>query len=111
MKKSPIYQFVFRVMVVFALTAALFLSVGSLSSAQDETIGTLENPIKIVFDSTEDPQVIIEVGGIVVNYLEQETGLSFELNVSPSTAATVEDMCASPDDSMSFLHSYSYVFI
>ncbi len=53
--------------------------------------------------------MIIEVGGIVVNYLEQGTGLSFELNVSPSTAATVEDMCASPDDSMGFLHSYSYV--
>ncbi|MFC2026261.1 PhnD/SsuA/transferrin family substrate-binding protein [Chloroflexota bacterium] len=109
MKTSPVYQFVFRVLAVFALTAGLFLGTEGGSSAQDETIGTPEHPIKILFTPYVDAQVILDGGEVMVNYLQQVTGLIFEINVPLSDAATVEEMCASPDDSMGFLPGFSYV--
>jgi phosphonate transport system substrate-binding protein len=41
--------------------------------------------------------------------LNEATGLNFEVNVPTSYAATVEAMCASPDDTMGFIPALGYV--
>jgi len=108
MKTSPVFQFVFRVLAVFSLTASLFLGTESGASAQGE-IGSPEHPIKILFMPSVETQVILDGGQIMTNYLNQGTDLSFEVIVPSSFAATVEELCASPDDSMGFLPGFGYV--
>jgi ABC-type phosphate/phosphonate transport system substrate-binding protein len=65
-----------------------------------EEIGSPEHPIKVLFVPSVDAQVIVSGGEIMAQALNEATGLTFEVVVPTSYAATIEEMCASPNDTM-----------
>jgi phosphonate transport system substrate-binding protein len=80
--------------------------------AGDETaseIGTEAHPIKVLFVPSVDAQVIVSGGEIMAEALNEATGLHFTVSVPTSYAATIEEMCASPTDSMGFIPGLGYV--
>jgi phosphonate transport system substrate-binding protein len=80
------------------------------AEAMLKEIGTEAHPIKVLFVPSVDAQVIVAGGEIMADALEKATGLKFEVSVPTSYAATIEEMCASPTDSMGFIPGLGYVF-
>src|SRR5688500_1948462 len=78
------------------------------AGATDE-IGTEAHPIKVLFVPSVDAQVIVSGGEIMAQALNEATGLHFTVSVPTSYAATIEEMCASPTDSMGFIPGLGYV--
>lgn len=72
------------------------------------TIGTPENPIKVLFVPSVDANIIVTGGEVMAEALNQATGLNFEVLVPTSYAATIEEMCASPDNTMAFIPGLGY---
>ncbi len=72
-------------------------------------VGSSDNPIKVLFVPSVDSQVIVSGGDIMAQALNQATGLNFEVTVPTSYAATIEEMCASPDNTMGFIPGLGYV--
>ncbi len=72
-------------------------------------IGSEENPIKVLFVPSVDAQVIVSGGELMADALNEATGLNFEVSVPTSYAATIEEMCASPENSMGFIPGLGYV--
>jgi len=52
---------------------------------------------------------IVAGGELLAQVLNEATGLFFEVSVPTSYAATVEEMCASPDKTMGFIPAQAYV--
>jgi phosphate/phosphite/phosphonate ABC transporter binding protein len=77
--------------------------------AYAEVIGSEEHPIKVLFVPSVDAQVIVSGGEIMAEALHEATGLFFEVSVPTSYAATIEEMCASPEDTMGFIPGLGYV--
>ena len=75
--------------------------------AQD--LGSEDNPIQVFFVPSAEAQVIVTGGDVMAQALETATGLHFEVTVPTSYAATVEAMCAAPDESMGFIPAAGYV--
>jgi len=71
-------------------------------------IGTAEHPIKVLFVPSVDANVIVTGGGVMADALKEATGLEFEVSVPTSYAATIEEMCASPTDTMAFIPGLGY---
>lgn len=71
-------------------------------------IGSPEHPIKVLFVPSVDAQVIVTGGEVLANALNEATGLTFEVVVPTSYAATIEEMCASPADTMGFIPGLGY---
>ena len=72
-------------------------------------IGTEAHPIKVLFVPSVDTTVIVTGGEIMADALNAATGLFFEVSVPTSYAATIEEMCASPDDTIGFIPALGYV--
>jgi len=72
------------------------------------SIGSPEHPIKVLFVPSTDVNVIATGGDILVAALIETTGLTFEVVVPTSYAATIEEMCASPTDTMAFIPGLGY---
>ncbi len=72
-------------------------------------IGTADSPIKVLFVPSVDAQVIVSGGEFMAQALNEATGLTFEVSVPTSYAATIEEMCASPTNSMGFIPGLGYV--
>jgi phosphonate transport system substrate-binding protein len=72
-------------------------------------IGSADHPIKVFFVPSVDAQIIVSGGEIMAGALNEATGLNFEVSVPTSYAATIEEMCASPADSMGFIPGLGYV--
>ena len=72
------------------------------------TIGTPEHPIKVLFVPSVDANIITTGGEVMAAALNQATGLTFEVVVPTSYAATIEEMCASPTDTMAFIPGLGY---
>ncbi|MFC1960285.1 phosphate/phosphite/phosphonate ABC transporter substrate-binding protein [Chloroflexota bacterium] len=77
-------------------------------SAQGD-LGSEDNPIQVYFVPSAEAQVIVEGGEIMADALSAATGMSYEVFVPTSYAATIEAMCASPDNSMGFIPAAGYV--
>jgi phosphonate transport system substrate-binding protein len=77
--------------------------------AYAEKVGTEEQPIKVLFVPSVDAQVIVSGGEAMAQALQDATGLFFEVSVPTSYAATIEEMCASPSDTMGFIPGLGYV--
>ena len=71
-------------------------------------IGTPEHPIKVLFVPSVDANMIVSGGEVMAQALNEATGLTFEVVVPTSYAATVEEMCASPSDTMAFIPGLGY---
>ncbi len=78
------------------------------TEAMDE-IGSEAHPIQVLFVPSVSADEIIAGGEILAETLEAETGLHFEVSVPTSYAAVIEEMCASPDDTMGFIPAQAYV--
>jgi alpha-glucoside transport system substrate-binding protein len=71
-------------------------------------LGSETNPIQVLFVPSVDANIIVTGGEIMADALSAATGLSFEVSVPTSYAATIEEMCASPDKSMGFIPGLGY---
>jgi len=72
-------------------------------------VGTEENPIQVLFVPSVAAEDIIAGGDLLAAALNEATGLFFEVSVPTSYAATVEAMCASPDNTIGFIPAHAYV--
>ncbi len=72
-------------------------------------IGSVDHPIKVLFVPSVDAQAIVSGGEIMASALKEATGYEFVVSVPTSYAATVEEMCASPTDTIGFIPSLGYV--
>jgi phosphonate transport system substrate-binding protein len=79
------------------------------TAAPEPELGTEENPIRVLFVPSVDAQVITTGGEIMAQALNEATGLVFEVAIPTSYAATAEEMCASPDNTMGFIPGLLYV--
>lgn len=72
-------------------------------------VGTEENPIQVLFVPSVSAEEIVAGGELLATQLNEATGLFFEVSVPTSYAATVEAMCASPDNTMGFIPAQGYI--
>ena len=78
------------------------------TEAPTSDLGTPEHPIKVLFVPSVDANQITTGGEVMAQALNEATGLTFEVVVPTSYAATVEEMCASPSDTMAFIPGLGY---
>jgi len=77
--------------------------------AADAEPGETENkPIKILFVPSDDVDFMIAKSDLIEQALHDATGLYFEVSVPTSYAATIEEMCASPKDTIGFIPAKGY---
>jgi phosphonate transport system substrate-binding protein len=72
-------------------------------------LGSAEKPINVLFVPSVDAGVIVSGGEVMAEALNQATGLTFKVDVPTSYAATIEAMCASPEDTIGFIPALGYV--
>jgi phosphonate transport system substrate-binding protein len=71
-------------------------------------LGSTENPIQVLFVPSVDVDFMIASGDLIEQGLQDATGLNFEVSVPTSYAATIEEMCASPTDTIGFIPAMGY---
>lgn len=76
---------------------------------EEAPLGSEERPIKVLFVPSVDVDTIVSGGEILAQALQDATGLVYEVSVPTSYAATIEEMCASPDDTVGFIPAQGYV--
>jgi phosphonate transport system substrate-binding protein len=79
------------------------------TTAGEAELGSPERPIQVLFVPSVDAQVIVAGGEIMDQALTDATGLEFEVSVPTSYAATIEEMCANPSDTIGFIPAFGYV--
>jgi phosphate/phosphite/phosphonate ABC transporter binding protein len=88
---------------------ALFGDLGSGAYEEEAAdLGTEENPIKVLFVPSVNVDFMIESGDAIEQFLNEATGLYYEVSVPTSYAATLEEMCASPTDTIGFIPAMGY---
>jgi len=85
------------------------LAMGMPSVLGQGELGSEDNPIQVYFVPSAEAQTLIEGGEVLAEALTEATGLSFEVAVPTSYAATIEAMCADPEKSMGFIPAAGYV--
>jgi phosphate/phosphite/phosphonate ABC transporter binding protein len=73
-----------------------------------KALGTVDNPINVLFVPSVDANVITSGGEIMAKALKEATGLEFKVSVPTSYAATIEEICASPGNTMAFIPAQGY---
>jgi phosphonate transport system substrate-binding protein len=76
---------------------------------EEAALGSEERPIKVLFVPSVEADTIVAGGEVMAAALEEATGLHFEVSVPTSYAATIEEMCASPDDTIGFIPAQGYI--
>lgn len=79
------------------------------TAVPEPEIGSPEHPIKVLFVPSVDVDFIISSGELIEQALNEATGLTFKVSVPTSYAATIEEMCASPTDTIGFIPAMGYV--
>ncbi len=95
--------------VIVEVTRVVTETVVETVSGDQAPLGSPERPIKVLFVPSVDVDAIITGGEVLTQALEDATGLSFVVSVPTSYAATIEEMCASPDDTIGFIPAQGYV--
>lgn len=80
----------------------------TVATEEPEQIGTADHPIKVLFVPSVDVDFMIESGDLIGQALSDATGMVFEVSVPTSYAATIEEMCASPTDTIGFIPAMGY---
>lgn len=78
------------------------------TAVPEPAVGSAEHPIKVLFVPSVDANIIVTGGQVMADALNQATGLTFEVTVPTSYAATIEEICASPTDTMAFIPGLGY---
>lgn len=76
---------------------------------EEAPLGSEENPIKVLFVPSQEVDALIAGGDTLASELQAATGYYYEVSVPNSYAATIEAMCASPDDTIGFIPALGYV--
>jgi phosphonate transport system substrate-binding protein len=71
-------------------------------------LGDEEYPIKVLFVPSVDVDFMIAGGDLIEQALFDATGLHFDVSVPTSYAATIEEMCASTEDTIGFIPAMGY---
>jgi phosphonate transport system substrate-binding protein len=71
-------------------------------------LGSEGHPIKMLFVPSVNVDFMIASGDAIEAALNEATGLFFEVSVPTSYAATIEEMCASPTDTIGFIPAMGY---
>lgn len=79
------------------------------TKTSEPAVGSKEHPIKVLFVPSTDANVIVSGGKIMADALNKATGLEYQVSVPTSYAATIEEMCASPTDTIGFIPGLGYV--
>lgn len=74
----------------------------------EPVLGSEEMPIKVLFVPSVDTDFMISSGELIEQGLHDATGLYFEVSVPTSYATTIEEMCASPTDTIGFIPAMGY---
>lgn len=80
------------------------------TATPEPAIGSAEHPIKVLFVPSVEAATIVAGGEKMAAALKEATGLEFVVSVPSSYPATIEEMCASPTDTMGFIPALGYVF-
>ena len=72
-------------------------------------VGSPENPIKVLFVPSAEAAIIVTGGELMASALNEATGLTYEVIVPTDYSATIEEMCASPENTMGFIPGAAYV--
>jgi phosphonate transport system substrate-binding protein len=102
-KVRPLY-----LVTILLVVTSLLLSGCAKATEEMAAVGSAEHPIKVLFVPSVDAQQIVSGGEIMAKALNEATGLTFEVVVPTSYAATIEEMCASPTDTMGFIPGLGY---
>jgi phosphonate transport system substrate-binding protein len=92
-----------------AAAQATTTSAAAATTSAEAGLGSAERPVQVLFVPSVDAQVIVAGGEIMDTALTDATGLEFEVSVPTSYAATIEEMCANPGDTMGFIPAFGYV--
>lgn len=71
-------------------------------------LGTADNPIKLLFVPSTNVDYMVESGDAIEELFADATGLVYEVSVPTSYAATLEEMCASPTNTIGFIPAMGY---
>ena len=71
-------------------------------------LGSADDPIQVLFVPSVNVDVMVESGDAIEQFLGDATGLVFEVSVPTSYAATIEEMCASPTNTIGFIPAMGY---
>ena len=77
-------------------------------ASEAQSLGSVENPLKMMFVPSGDAQVILKGGREIGQFLQKETGLHFKTSVATSYASVIEAMGAGKVD-VGWLATFSYV--
>ena len=72
-------------------------------------VGSPENPIIVLFVPSAEAAIIVTGGELMAEALNEATGLTYEVVVPTDYSATIEEMCASPENTMGFIPGAAYV--
>ena len=96
------------VLVPLFLVAVLLLTSCGPGGLFAPKVGSEGHPIKVLFVPSVDANIIVTGGQVMADALKAATGLNFEVTVPTSYAATIEEMCASPTDTIAFIPGLGY---
>jgi phosphonate transport system substrate-binding protein len=99
-----------KLLVVISLLVMASMLLSACAPGADDVaeVGTEDNPVKVIFVPSVDTTVIVTGGEIMADALQEATGLYFEVVVPTSYAAAIEEMCASPTNTMTFIPPLGY---
>jgi phosphonate transport system substrate-binding protein len=100
-----------RLFLLLSLLVVGAVLIGACAQPTEEPLaelGSEERPIKVLFVPSVDVDFMIAGGELIEQALNEATGLYFEVSVPTSYAATIEEMCASPDDTIGFIPAMGY---
>jgi len=95
--------------VVFNKLAGGLLDTGVDPGSGDLLGDATERTIQVLFVPSVDVGEIVSGGEVMAKALTDATGFEFEVSVPTSYAATIEAMCASPEDTIGFIPALGYV--
>ena len=88
--------------------AGEFATTPTAPEEEEISLGTEAEPVKVLFVPSVDVDFMIASGDLIEQALNEATGLFFEVSVPTSYAATIEEMCASPTDTIGFIPAMGY---
>lgn len=82
---------------------------GTETAAAGGDVGTADDPIQVLFVPSASADEIVTGGELLQETLESATGLAFEVSVPTSYGAVIEEMCASPTDTIGMIPAQAYI--
>jgi phosphonate transport system substrate-binding protein len=87
---------------------AMELDLQDLLGYEIRTLGRMEDPIQVLFVPSVDIDFMIGSSDLVEEAFSDATGLNYEVSIPTSYAATLEEMCASPKNTIGFIPAMGY---